>query len=157
MTNDRTYPLTTKEYSPMKTNIHLAAITALFALLAPTLHAQSTIPVLTIHDAEVQGAHFTFHHDVDCPPGWNVWLILENDQAAKIANPPLGTPGPIAMTRYQTLLKQKGRVRVPLEYLPTKREIKAKCKLFRMIPGWIGATKRIPRDGEYAVPTTAGL
>ena len=74
---------------------------------------------VTIHDAEVQGAHFTFHHDVDCPPGWNVWLILENDQAAKIANPPLGTPGPIAMTRYQTLLKQKGRVRVPLEYLPT--------------------------------------
>jgi hypothetical protein len=44
-----------------------------------------------------------------------------------------------------------------LEYLPTKREIKAKCKLFRTIPGWIGATKRVPRDGEYAVPTTAGL
>ena len=44
-----------------------------------------------------------------------------------------------------------------LEYLPTKREIKAKCRLFRMIPGWKGAGKRVPRDGEYAVPTTAGL
>jgi hypothetical protein len=43
------------------------------------------------------------------------------------------------------------------EYLPTQREIKAKCKLFRTLPGWIGATKRVPRDGEYAVPTTAGL
>ena len=44
-----------------------------------------------------------------------------------------------------------------LEYLPTKREIAAKCRLFRMIPGWNGAGKRRPRDGEYAVPTTAGL
>ena len=34
---------------------------------------------------------------------------------------------------------------------------KAKCKLFRTIPGWISATKRVPRDGDYAVPTTAGL
>jgi hypothetical protein len=44
-----------------------------------------------------------------------------------------------------------------LEYLPTKREIAAKCRLFRTVPGWNGAAKRIPRDGEYAVPTTAGL
>ena len=44
-----------------------------------------------------------------------------------------------------------------LEYLPTKREIAAKCRLFRTIPGWKGAGKRVPRDGEFAIPSTAGL
>ena len=44
-----------------------------------------------------------------------------------------------------------------LEYRPTKREIAAKCHLFRSIKGWRGASKRAPRGGEFAVPTTAGL
>ena len=44
-----------------------------------------------------------------------------------------------------------------LEYLPTRREIKAKCKLFRAIPDRYGTMIRCPRDGEYAVPSTAGL
>jgi hypothetical protein len=34
-----------------------------------------------------------------------------------------------------------------LEYEPTKREIVAKCKLFRAIPGWQGAGQRCPRGG----------
>ena len=37
-----------------------------------------------------------------------------------------------------------------IEYLPTKSEIAATCQLFRTIPGWEGAAKRAPRDGEYA-------
>lgn len=44
-----------------------------------------------------------------------------------------------------------------LEYLPTKREIAAKCKLLRAITGWRGASKRAPRGGEFAVATTAGI
>ena len=44
-----------------------------------------------------------------------------------------------------------------LEYIPTKREITAKCRLFRTIDGWQGAAKRMPRDGEYAIASTAGL
>ncbi len=44
-----------------------------------------------------------------------------------------------------------------LEYLPTKHEIAAKCKLFRTIAGWRGAAKRAPRGGEFAVATTAGI
>ncbi len=44
-----------------------------------------------------------------------------------------------------------------LEYIPTKREIAAKCKLFRNLDGWRGAKKRSPRDGEFSVPTTAGV
>ncbi len=44
-----------------------------------------------------------------------------------------------------------------LEYVPTKREIAAKCKLFRTIDGWRGAAKRAPRGGEFAVATTAGI
>lgn len=42
-----------------------------------------------------------------------------------------------------------------LEYLPTKCEIAAKCKLFRTLRGWRGAHKRAPRGGEFAVETTA--
>ena len=42
-------------------------------------------------------------------------------------------------------------------YLPTRREIVAKCKLFRSLPGWRGAKKRAPRGGKFAVATTAGL
>ncbi|MCO6458902.1 MAG: hypothetical protein J5I93_26640 [Pirellulaceae bacterium] len=44
-----------------------------------------------------------------------------------------------------------------LEYLPTKREIAAKCTLFRNLGGWRGAKKRSPRDGKFAVETTAGI
>ena len=44
-----------------------------------------------------------------------------------------------------------------LEYIPTRREIVAKYRLFRAIDGWHGAAKRRPRDGEFAVATTAGI
>jgi hypothetical protein len=44
-----------------------------------------------------------------------------------------------------------------LEYVPTKREIAAKCRLFRTIGQWRGAHKRAPRGGEFAVPATAGF
>ena len=44
-----------------------------------------------------------------------------------------------------------------LEYLPTEREIAAKCRLFRTITGWRGAAKRAPRGGEFGVATTAGI
>ena len=52
-------------------------------------------------------------------------------------------------------------VRLPwhaeLTYLPSRREISAKCRLFRSLPHWHGANKRSPRGGEFAVPTTAGI
>ena len=44
-----------------------------------------------------------------------------------------------------------------MEYHPTRREIAAKCALFRSIRGWRGAGIRTPRGGEYAVATTAGI
>ena len=44
-----------------------------------------------------------------------------------------------------------------MEYLPTRREIEAKCRLFREIDGLRGAHKRAPRDGKHAVATTAGI
>lgn len=44
-----------------------------------------------------------------------------------------------------------------LEYVPTRREIAAKCKLLRAIAGWRGANERAPRGGEHAVATTAGV
>ena len=44
-----------------------------------------------------------------------------------------------------------------LAYRPTKREIRAKCQLFRTIAGWHGANKRAPRGGEFSVATMAGV
>jgi hypothetical protein len=44
-----------------------------------------------------------------------------------------------------------------LEYLPTRREIAAKCRLYRSIAGWHGAYKRAPRGGRFGVATTKGL
>ena len=44
-----------------------------------------------------------------------------------------------------------------LAYIPTRREIAAKCKLLRTLPGWRGANKRAPRGGEFGVATTAGI
>ena len=44
-----------------------------------------------------------------------------------------------------------------LEYIPTRREIAAKCRLFRNLDGWRGAAKRAPRGGDFAVVTTAGV
>ncbi len=43
------------------------------------------------------------------------------------------------------------------EYLPTKREIAIKCRMFRTIDRWRGAHKRAPRGGEFSVATTAGI
>lgn len=43
------------------------------------------------------------------------------------------------------------------KYLPTRREIAAKCRLYRTIAGWHGAYKRAPRGGEFAVEMTAGI
>lgn len=40
---------------------------------------------------------------------------------------------------------------------PVKREIAAKCRLFRTIAGWHGASKRAHRCGEFARATTAGI
>jgi len=43
------------------------------------------------------------------------------------------------------------------EYVPTKHEIAAKCRLLRTLEGWRGAHKRAPRGGEFAIETTAGI
>jgi hypothetical protein len=44
-----------------------------------------------------------------------------------------------------------------LEYFPSKREIRAKCRLLRKRAPRHGAHKRAPRGGEFAVGTTAGV
>lgn len=44
-----------------------------------------------------------------------------------------------------------------LEYVPTKREISAKCRLLRTVANWRGAHKRAPRGGEFSVLATAGF
>jgi hypothetical protein len=43
------------------------------------------------------------------------------------------------------------------EYRPTRAEIAAKCRLLRTRAGRHGAHARAPRDGVFAVKTTAGI
>lgn len=44
-----------------------------------------------------------------------------------------------------------------LEYYPTRKEIRAKCRLLRSRGQRNGAHKRAPRGGEYSVATMAGV
>ena len=44
-----------------------------------------------------------------------------------------------------------------LEYYPSKREIRAKCRLLRKRAPRHGAHVRAPRGGEFSVATMAGV
>ncbi|MFM9961235.1 MAG: serine/threonine-protein kinase [Planctomycetaceae bacterium] len=79
------------------------------------------IEVTTRH-AAVENGHYTFEYSVQDVPGWNVWLTLENAQLIKSDSPHLEDRGPVVVSRYQAKLVGNGRVRVPLEYLPTTDE-----------------------------------
>ncbi|MBC7817568.1 MAG: hypothetical protein IAG10_11805, partial [Planctomycetaceae bacterium] len=75
-----------------------------------------------VQQSTVDQGHFSFHHDVKCPPGWNVWLTLENAQLFKTDDSADEPREPGIVSRYQAKLAGNGRVRVPLEYLPASDE-----------------------------------
>lgn len=79
------------------------------------------IEVTTRH-ATVENGHYSFEYSVPTVPGWNVWLTLENVQLINSDSPRLEERGPVVVSRYQAKLVGNGRVRVPLEYLPTTDE-----------------------------------
>lgn len=80
-----------------------------------------TVEVVT-KQANVEDGHFTFDYSVQNVPGWNVWLTLENAQLINSDSPHIEDHGPVVVSRYQVKLTGNGRVRVPLEYLPTTEE-----------------------------------
>jgi len=79
--------------------------------------------VITFAPAIHQG-HFSFHHAVKCPTGWKVWLTLECVQLSRPKPDDEEVRQPSVLKRYQTTLSGQGRVRVPLDYLPTDDEIR---------------------------------
>ena len=79
------------------------------------------IEVTTRHVA-VENGHYTFEYTVQDVPGWNVWLTLENAQLINSDSSYLEDRGPVVVSRYQAKLVGNGRVRLPLEYLPTTDE-----------------------------------
>ena len=95
------------------------------ALVISVPTGPQTIEVTTRH-AAVENGHFTFGYSVQNVPGWNVWLTLENAQLINSDSPHLEDHGPVVVSRYQTKLVGNGRVRVPLEYLPTTDEGRGK-------------------------------
>ncbi len=98
-------------------------VVAAMALSGST--APQTIEVTT-RQATVENDHFTFGYSVQNVPGWNVWLTLENAQLIKTDSPRIEDHGPVVVSRYQTKLVGNGRVRIPLEYLPTTDEGRGK-------------------------------
>ncbi len=72
----------------------------------------------------INRGHFSFHHAVKCPAGWNVWLTLENVQLFRSERDDDEVRQPSVVKRYQTKLSGQGRVRVPLDYLPTTDEVR---------------------------------
>lgn len=72
----------------------------------------------------VERGHFSFHHAVKCPTGWKVWLTLECVQLSRSEPDDEEVRQPSVVKRYQTQLSGQGRVRVPLDYLPTTDEVR---------------------------------
>ena len=83
---------------------------------------QNPYAIVKTFDAAIDRGHFSFRHDVDCPPGWNVWLTLENVQLRRTQPDDDEQKQPSVVKRYQAKLSGRGRVRVPLEFQPTSDE-----------------------------------
>ncbi|MDA0917846.1 MAG: serine/threonine-protein kinase [Planctomycetota bacterium] len=83
---------------------------------------QNPYAIVKTFDAAIDRGHFSFRHDVNCPPGWNVWLTLECVQLRSTEPDDETQKQPGVVKRYQAKLSGRGRVRVPLEFQPTSDE-----------------------------------
>lgn len=86
-------------------------------------HQIGRASVITFAPA-VERGHFSFHHAVKCPTGWKVWLTLECVQLSRSEPDDEEVRQPSVVKRYQTQLSGQGRIRVPLDYLPTTDEVR---------------------------------
>ncbi len=92
-----------------------------FKLLTVLRLANSESATVVIQPS-IDGGHFSLQHDVECPTGWNVWVTLENAQLFMADDPAHESGEPVIVSRYQAKLTGHGRMRIPLEYLPTSEE-----------------------------------
>ena len=103
----------------------LAVVFVVAAELTRILNIQEAIEV-TISHVEVANGFLTIDYSAQNIRGWNVWLTLENAQLISSDSPNLQDRGPIVVNRFQAKLVGNGRVQVPLEYLPTTEEGRAR-------------------------------
>ena len=84
----------------------------------------------------VDGGQFAFHHEVKCPAGWNAWLTVECAHLSRADDAKDVPREPVIVRRYQAKLEGRGRVRIPLDYLPTSDE--GRDKMLASILPWEG-------------------
>ena len=147
------------EKSPLKRAFrkHWKLITGVAVAIAVYLGAAIfVIPEFKTHanvvmrNPAIEGSYFVFDHEVDCPPGWNVWATLVESGGS-------GTD----VERSQAKLEGTDHVRIPLHYLKKDSGITIPPKVhkYRLAPrhgaGWtlygdgIGST--IPSLGGASV------
>ena len=107
------------------------ACAALIAMLMYTIDRTKTHADVIVRNPAFEGSSFVFDHDVECPPGWNVWVSLVESGGS-------GTE----VERYQAQLEGTGHVRIPLRYLTkdSGTTIPPKIEAYRLEPrlgaGW---------------------
>lgn len=103
--------------------IVVAGIAGLVALPRP-----SPALAVAILEPQVVNGVFEFAYEREDIPGWTAWVTLENAQLHRRRDNQSTEPtpempvGPTIVSRYQTKLTTKDRVRLPLEYIPRADE-----------------------------------
>ena len=127
----------------------LAMASPILAYVGARILPVDQIPQASVRilDAGIDRGHYSFRHDVDCPAGWNVWLTLENVQLRRTQPDDDEQKQPSIVKRYQAKLSGRGRVRVPLDFLPTSDETRSQM-LASIGPssGWMSCPS--PRHGH---------
>ena len=106
---------------------------------------QTAQAIVVTQDVAVDQGHFSFCHEVTCPDGWNVWLTLECVQLFRSNTADNEVREPSLVKRYQAKLDGRGRIRIPLDYLPTTDENRGKMQASI---GPLSGTTSYPSPGQ---------
>ncbi len=140
------------EKSPFKRALrrHWKLITGVAVAIAVYLGvAIFVIPEFQTHanvimsNPAMEGSYFVFDHEVECPPGWSVWVSLVSDP---------GITGR-EVESYQAQLEGTGHVRIPVRLMNphTGTTLPPKVHEYRLAPkrgaGWMLYGKMYPNTG----------
>jgi serine/threonine protein kinase len=95
---------------------------ALFVIPEFKTHAD-----VVMRNPAMEGSFFVFDHEVECPPGWNVWVSLVSNQGSEVE-------------RYQAQLTGTGHVRLPVRLMTqaignSRPTLPPKFEAYRLAPG----------------------
>ncbi len=114
-----------------------------FAVSRLGIHAE-----VKVYDAKIDGSHFSFRPEIECPEGWNVWATVTASRAFNA--PKTATLAPNQSDCFQAQLG-KGRVRLPLRFLPATGP---GIRSVTLPPDWLRYTLR-PRHRFYLMSYSA--